>query len=113
LITCPTSKVVPTSGRSISATGGALPAVICTVAVPISPWSSFAWNTTSYAPAVVYVCVGFAAVDSAPSPKIQRNVIGSFSGSAVPALLKFTVRFRCPAVGFALASATGARSPWT
>jgi hypothetical protein len=45
-----------------------------TCAVDVSPSASTTVNTASYAPAVVYVCVGFGMPAFSPSPKSQEYV---------------------------------------
>ena len=54
---------------------------------------------------------GFAAVDVAPSPKVQEYVNGALSGSEDPALVKFTVKGATPVFGLPSATATGGWFP--
>ena len=53
--------------------------------------------------------LGFAAVEVAPSPKVQLNVKAVPSGSEQPALEKLTASGASPEIGVPLATATGGR----
>src|SRR5262245_13004932 len=104
----PATKKRPSCGWRIVATGG-VPARIVSGrdAVSLTPSEVRSWAVNC--PADEYVCAGFAAVDVAPSPKVQRYVRGWPSGSAEPALEKLTVRGTGPAAGLAAAKALGGR----
>src|SRR5262245_28655809 len=107
-MTSPATKKRPSCGWRIAATGG-VPARIVSGVDAVSLTPSEVLRSAVNCPADEYVCAGFAAVAVAPSPKVQRDVRGWPSGSAEPALEKFTVRGTGPAAGLAPAMAVGGR----
>src|SRR5262245_25327384 len=107
-MTSPATKKRPSCGWRIVATGG-VPARIVSGVDAVSLTPSEDRSSAVNCPADVYVCAGLAAVDVAPSPKVQTYVRGRPSGSAEPALVKLTVRGTGPADGLAPARAVGGR----
>ena len=92
-----------------------LPATMLIEAKPSWSVESVTFSVAVRRPAVVYVCVGFAAVESVvPSPsKSHAKVTGVPSGSTEPAEENWTVSGAGPEVLSALAEAIGVRAPWT
>ena len=69
----PKSATLPFSGISIVTTGRWLPTTTVTVSTAVSPDASVTVSVTSYVPAAVNVCDGFAAVDvGVPSSKSHK-----------------------------------------
>jgi hypothetical protein len=105
-MTSPARKKEPSTGEVIVAVGG-LPALMVRGVDTVVLTPSETLNRTVYRPAWLYVCVGFAAVDVVPSPKVQEKVNGCPSGSVEPALEKVTASGAGPDWGLAAAMAVG------
>src|SRR3954469_8496403 len=103
----------PLAGVWIVITGVRLPTVIGTFATAVLLSASLTVSLAVYAPLEVYVCDGFASVESiVPLPsKSHAYVSAVFSGSLEPALEKFTASGARPVDGVPLALATGALLP--
>src|ERR671930_2047199 len=111
LIGSPTFHVKVERGEEIVGTGGWFPAAIVIGELTLdAPLLSVTMRRTVYVPGVVYVKLGFCAVESpyVPSPfRSQEYVIGSPSGSLDPLPSKLTVSGVGPLVGLAVATAFG------
>src|SRR4051795_7661953 len=111
----PKSANWPSSGMSILTVGRVLPATTTTVSTPDWPDWSVTVRRTLKLPAVVYVWVGLAAVESVvPLPSKSHAYVSDVpSGSTEPALENLTVNGTGPSVLSAEAWAIGLRAPLT
>src|ERR1044072_4951452 len=113
---CPNSKNQPSAGTLMAITGALLPTVMTVLFESDLPLESFTVSLAVKRPGVVYVWVGFGAVESTVPllSKSHSNVSASpGSRSREPAEENSTVSGAGPLVRLVLKTPVGARWPLT